>query len=375
MGMKHFGRTAVCALLLLWAAALLHWPGEAAQAARDGLSLCAGVIIPSLFPFFVLASLIVSLGLAEYLGRVLAPCMKPLFGVGGAGSSALAVGLIAGYPVGARTVRELYQRKLVDREEAELLLRFCNNCGPAFLLGAAGAGVFGSTRAGLLLLLCHWLGMFTVGILSGHFRPPQTADKPHIPSIQSVNLFQAFTDAVRSGLESTLNVCAYVVLFNVLLKLLQLSGVLALCTALLCRFGFSQSLAQALVTGLIELSNGISALSVGENLPARLAAASFILGFGGLSVQCQTLAVLDGSGLSSRHEVVGKLLHGLFSALWTGVILHFAPELVPASTLGRHTPALLWLPCAIAGGVWVAFVLLLLHLEKKETGKGGHKRV
>lgn len=375
MGMKHFGRAAVCALLLLWAAALLHWPGEAAQAARDGLSLCAGVIIPSLFPFFVLASLFVSLGLAEYLGRALAPLMKPLFGVGGAGSAALAVGLIAGYPVGARTVRELYEQKLVAREEAELLLRFCNNCGPAFLLGAAGAGVFGSTRAGLLLLVCHWLGMCMVGILFGRFCSAQGSDKPHVPSIQSVNLFQAFTGAVRSGLESTLNVCAYVVLFNVLLKLLQLSGVLELCTALLCRFGLSQTLAQALITGLIELSNGISALSGGGSLTARLAAASFILGFGGLSVQCQTLAILDGSGLSPWCEVSGKLLHGLFSAFWTGLILHFAPQLVPASSFGGSTSAMLWLPCAIAGGVWVAFALLLLHLEKKETGKGGHKRV
>ena len=40
---------------------LLLRPQEAAQAVREGLALCAGTVIPSLFPFFVVVSLLLQL--------------------------------------------------------------------------------------------------------------------------------------------------------------------------------------------------------------------------------------------------------------------------------------------------------------------------
>ena len=92
------GLALLCAVL-----ALMRWPQESMAAARDGLALCGNVIIPSLFPFFVLSSLVVELGMSRYLGRLLEGVMAPLFRVGGACSSALALGFVGGYPVGART--------------------------------------------------------------------------------------------------------------------------------------------------------------------------------------------------------------------------------------------------------------------------------
>lgn len=324
--MKHLQTAVTTALLILWCAALLHWPSQAAQAAHDGLLLSAEVIIPSLFPFFVLASLVVLLGLGARLGRLFSPLMEPVFHVGGAGGAALAVGLIAGYPVGARTVRDLYEAGTLSKNESERLLGFCNNCGPAFLIGAAGSGVFGSTAVGLLLVLCHWLGALSVGVLMGRMAPESHHSRPDLAVIRSVSFSRAFTDAVKSALSSTLNVCAYVVLFSVLLSLLRLSGVLGLCSGLLSRLGLPT--ADAVVIGMIELSNGVAALQ-GGSLSLRLITASLILGLGGLSVQCQTLAVLDGSGLSVRYELWGKLLHGLFAALWTWAILGLFPQAVP----------------------------------------------
>lgn len=95
--------------LLLAAGALVLWPNQAMEAARSGLALCGNVIIPSLFPFFVLSSLVVELGMSRYLGRLLQPVMAPLFRVNGACAAALALGIVGGYPVGARTAISLYQ--------------------------------------------------------------------------------------------------------------------------------------------------------------------------------------------------------------------------------------------------------------------------
>ncbi len=64
--------------------------------------------------------------------------MAPLFRAGGACSSALALGFVGGYPVGARTAIALYENGQCSKTEAERLLAFCNNSGPAFILGGGG---------------------------------------------------------------------------------------------------------------------------------------------------------------------------------------------------------------------------------------------
>ena len=130
------------AALLVCAAALVLFPAQAAEAAKDGLLLCYNVIIPSLFPFFVLSTLVVELGLVSYLGRLLSPLMRPLFRVPGEGATALALGFVGGYPVGARTTLSLYEKGLCTKTEAERMLAFCNNSGPAFILGVVGIGIF-----------------------------------------------------------------------------------------------------------------------------------------------------------------------------------------------------------------------------------------
>lgn len=88
---------------------LLVCSAAAAEAVRQGLLLCARSVVPALFPYFVVSGLFTSLGFAESAGRRLAPVTERLLGVGGAGASAFFLGLLGGYPVGGRTVGQLYR--------------------------------------------------------------------------------------------------------------------------------------------------------------------------------------------------------------------------------------------------------------------------
>ncbi|MCL2081609.1 MAG: hypothetical protein FWH16_05890 [Oscillospiraceae bacterium] len=89
-------------------AGLLFMPRLASQAARDGITLCLNIIVPSLFPFFVLSTLVVELGLARYLGRALENVMRPLFRLNGACAAAVVLGFIGGYPVGDTSKVQLF---------------------------------------------------------------------------------------------------------------------------------------------------------------------------------------------------------------------------------------------------------------------------
>ena len=56
LGKQHIRDLCLALGLLCSALALILWPEEAMAAMKDGLSLCGNVILPSLFPFFVLSS-------------------------------------------------------------------------------------------------------------------------------------------------------------------------------------------------------------------------------------------------------------------------------------------------------------------------------
>ena len=207
--------------LLLCLLALLLFPQDAAQSARAALALCAQTVIPSLFPFFVLSSLLIACGASALLSALLAPLMRPLFGLSGAGAAALALGLCGGYPVGARTAAELVESGALSREEGERLLIFCNNAGPGFLLGICGGAVFTSPRAGAALYLIHAASALFTGILLTRRLPPLSAPfSAGAAPRRSVSLSAALPAAVQGALAGILNVCAFVVFFTVCTRLL-----------------------------------------------------------------------------------------------------------------------------------------------------------
>lgn len=362
--MKHRSMTWLEGAALLGLGGLLVcFPGQSVQAARRGVTLCLDLLIPSLFPFLVLSSLCIQTGLAGALARLVRRPMGRLFGVDG-GSAAFLLGAVGGYPVGPRTLAQLVDRKDCSPREARRLALFCNHCGPAFFLGAAGAGVFGSRRAGLLLLVCHFLAACLLGaglhLLLDRGRPAgQSSRAP----MGRQSLAAALPDCVSSAFQATLNICAYVVLFSVLTALADATGLLpALIRGVetLLPGPHTAVLSRSLLIGVLELSTGTTALREAAQAPGALPLAAFLLGWGGLSVHGQSWAFLKKTGVSPRAYLLAKLLHGLLAALLTGVGMQCFPLSLPtmaaaltAAPVGLLSPRwdLLWL----AVGLYFSF--------------------
>ena len=315
--MKKF-RAALPALALAAAfAALLRFPQEVSAAVTEGLRLSVSVLIPSLFPFFICVNLTSALGLTGVLARVFAPVMRRMFHVSGAGCTAVLCGAAGGYPSGAQCAAALYREGQLSRAEAEYLLLFCNNAGPAFLFGAVGT-VLGIGMTGCLLLWgIHLLSALVIGLVNR----PKEAPNAALPPVQRANASGAVVEAVRSAGQAILQITMFVAAFSVLARLLTMAAAHILpdgvCTVL---------------TGMLELSGGIAALA---NLPIalrwKLALASFFLGFGGLCVRMQTQAVLAPAGLSGCGMLLAKLAQGLLAALITFFLAPLLPETVTAS--------------------------------------------
>ena len=283
--------------LLVW---FLADAGAVRDSVAEALALCARSVVPSLFPFLVASSALLALGCGELAAPWLAGLMEPLFRVPGAGSAALVLGLVGGYPIGARTAAELYASGDLTRQEAERLLTFCNNSNPVFLISVLGVGVFGSVRAGLWLWLIHVCAALLTGLLfRGLGRGRKTV--PPAISFQAPSLPAAFVSSVRDSAGTMLSVCAFVTFFYVLISpLTALPGPWA-----------------ALAVGCGELFS-LTPLLPCDRTGFLLAAGC--AGWGGLSVLCQTAAVLDGTDLSLRPCFLGKLVQGLLSVLLAAVV-------------------------------------------------------
>ena len=295
----------------LWALAaaglavgLLVQAQTAADAVREGIDLCLRAVIPSLFPFFAVSSLLVSLGAADGAGRVLARPFRRLFRCGGAGCAALLLGLVGGYPVGARTAAALVRQGTLTREEGGRLLTFCNNAGPAFAVGVAGVTVFASARVGAYLYLIHIAAALATGLLLCRRGSPSPSAAVPAPAV--TGLAQRLLSAVSDAAAAMGRVCAFVVFALVLLRLAETAT----------------GTWSAPAAGFVELTNGILRLTADR---AGFISAAALLGWGGLSVHCQTAAVLGGSGVSLRWYLPAKAAQSLLSAAMAAAVTGIPP--------------------------------------------------
>ena len=333
-----------CALLLL-----ISLPEVTASAARDGLALCAGVVLPSLFPFFVCSQLFLQLGFAARLSRLLSRPVSRLLRLPVQAGSAFVLGLFGGYPAGTQIACGLYEKKLLTRQEAERALAVCNQAGPSFIFGVLGGAVFGSAAAGAFLYGVQLLSAVLVCRLSGG---PSRWDAAALPAQDSdISFAAAFSESVRRAGLSAMQVCMFVTVFSVLSRFL----LLAIGTWL-------PEQALPLALGVMELSAGCAALGSCD-LPVlwKLCLASALLSFGGCSVLAQSRAVAADAGLQGRLLFPCKLLQAAISA---ALSLLFA-SLLHADTWCVPTALPVSSPVQTAGScVLLACTMLCMYFRK-----------
>ncbi len=258
--------------------------------AAAGVKLCLEVLIPSLFPFFVV-SILLSSSLMGVNFRWLQPLCRPLK-VPSGGEYLVLLGILGGYPTGAQSIAQAQRAGQLSQSDARRMMAFCCNAGPSFLFGI-GARLF--TRGWICWALwgIHLLSAFLVGLMT-----PGNGTKGMVGKPISVSL----PAALKSAVEVMGLVCGWVVLFKVLLTfaqrwflwLLPLPG-------------------QVIFSGLLELSNGCCSMLELENTGLKMLLCSGFLSFGGLCVALQTRSVTV--GVDTSLYLPGKAAQAALSML------------------------------------------------------------
>lgn len=157
------------AALLLLALLLLRHRTAAAAGVVSGIHTCLGTLIPSLFPFILLACLCTNSRAAQVLFRPLSPVMRHVFRLPACAAPAVLLGLTAGYPTGAKITANLYATGKLTREQAARLLCFCTAPGYAFAAAYTGSLLLRSERIGLNLFFACALAPLLLGLTLSRF--------------------------------------------------------------------------------------------------------------------------------------------------------------------------------------------------------------
>ena len=319
---------------------LLIFSSTNLSAVKSGLSLWANSVIPSLFPFFVATELLMHTNIVNQLGFILNKFMKPLFNVCGEGSFAFIMGIISGYPVGAKIATNFRQNNICTKEECERLLSFTNNSGPLFVIGTVGILMFKSTTIGILLFITHFLSSISVGIIfrfwkinkkSNDYMKHSKINNDKYKNVSIKNLGEVMAESITSAISTILLIGGFIVLFANVISILKSSGILnniaLFINPVFKLININTSFCVPLISGFIEITNGIASISsiACKKLSINIILTSFLLGFGGISVLLQVLSITSKTDLSIKPYILGKLLHGILASFYTYIFINIIP--------------------------------------------------
>ena len=320
-----------CASLLL----LIMDTKTAAAGAADGIELCLKVIIPSLFPFFLVTAY-----MNATLSGIAIPGLNALgrqLHIPEGSESILLLGLVGGYPVGAKMIGEAFVQKKLDKRTGQILLGYCNNAGPAFIFGVAGT-IFSSIYVPLLLWLIHMLS----AIITGFILPK--------PKSSAISLKRQTTitipETLSKSIGTSISICGWIIVFKIILS--YLSKYLS---------PFCGKTGMIILSGIFELSNGCLRLLEFDCQSIRFILSSAFFAFGGLCVALQTLSVTG--GLKLGLYLPGKLLQTCFSIIQSILCTFF---LFP----NDHIPVKIILPLFI---ICVLTIILVKSIAEKKLWK------
>lgn len=327
-------------IFCIFTACLVIFSKSNLLAAKDGLILWANNIVPSLLPFFIATELLGYTNVVVKLGKLLNPIMKPLFNVPGIGSYALLMGIISGYPTGAKIVVNLRNDGLCTKEEAERMLAFSNNSGPLFILGTVGITLFSNSTIGFLLLFTHILACLSVGIIFRFWKYKNNSftnssyfnKNTNKEEVSFSNLGDILGKSILSSIKTIVIIGGFVVLFSVILSILKSSNTTYILGKFIYPFlnffGINNfSFATSIVSGFLELTNGVMQVAsiTCKQISVNIIICAFLLGFGGISILLQVYSIIAKSDISIKAYFIGKLLHGILAAFYTFLLITYLP--------------------------------------------------
>lgn len=365
---KYSSLTLISLLILSLMLLMILFPAEVFRASIKGMGIWWDVLFPALFPFFVISELLLGIGIVHFFGMLLDPLMRPVFKIPGIGGFVVAMGFASGYPIGAKLTAQLWDQKLVNREEGERLVAITTSSDPIFLIGAVSIGFFHDAGLAGVLAAAHYSTAMLIGLLM-RFHGRKQASTPLPGALLSeasssqpiwIRAFHAMHEArikdgrplgemlrqaILSSIQLIFVVGGLVVFFSAIMEVLTSAHIMNIfyigINAVLQQFDVPLALSQAVANGIFEVTLGAKAAGgAGAQIPLvyKVAIAAFVLSWAGLSVHAQVVSLLHRTDLRYIPFCISRFAHGIMASI--AVFLLWEPMQSSRSTLAAFVPSI-----------------------------------
>lgn len=275
-------------------------PEQCKNGVISGLVICGKIIIPSLFPFTVCVLFLLRCNISGYL-TPLSNFTRLIFGQNIDMFGVMLLSFIGGYPIGGRLIREMCEQEKISKNNARIMMCYCINAGPAFIVVVVGGGILCSKVAGFVLLISHITTSLIIAIILKRFIRYEKTNKKYN---KHMGFTDAFVSAVSDASSSVIGICSYVILFSAFNNyLLELSNKLSFLKII--------TYITEITTALIQTDN--------------IYIISALLGFGGISIWCQVITEIKKADIQIDLMIFFRFIHAVLSCILTRIILCLFP--------------------------------------------------
>ena len=298
-------------------ALLLKNSSLASSSVKDALKLCSTMLIPSLFPMTVASEIMTNTNAIEKLTSSFSYPISKILGVGKNATVPYFLGLFGGYTSSCKSAVLLYQSGKISKADCESIIALSNIPSLAFMTGFIGIGIFESSTVGWILWIIAVFSTLILGILNNLFHKntscESTYDFPY--TVKKKNISKIIVESIAHSAQAMLIICACVVFFSVLIAVLN---------QYFMHIPLPEN-AKNIILGAFEITKGISTCEKFKIPTSRAIACAFLVGWSGLCVHFQVIALCEDANISFKKYFIFKAIQAPISAAlaWIAFNLNF----------------------------------------------------
>lgn len=262
-------------------------------------------IFPSLFPMFIISSMLISIGIPKFLSNIFNKLFYKLFKSNHYSSFIFFMSMITGAPSNAKYINDLN----LNNNDSEKILLFTYFSNPLFIINTVGNIFLNNKLIGMYMLISHIISNIIIGIIFRNYNICVKINKEDISlkdnlkllnnNINNSNIFSVLFYSIKSAIDILLSIFGIITFFLIFINILGLNKL---------------NIFSIFISGILEMTTGLKLLSLSNlNYNFKIYLSMFFISFGGLSIHAQIFNILNKKKVKYLPFLMARLLHGLIS--------------------------------------------------------------
>jgi hypothetical protein len=246
----------------------------------EGMDLWKKSVFPSVFPIMIISDFILSTNLINIISKIFGKAFNKLFKVSKYASYVFLMSLFSGTPTNAKYIKDLLDNKIIETAEASKILANSLLYNPLLILTITP---FLKTIDRIYLIIFNIIANLIIGLINRNYRC-NILNKEIKP--KNFNLVNSINNAVNISL----------LILGSIITFITINAVIPIN--------------HPLITGLLEITNGINMIKTGNIIyKYQFIFTAILLSFGGLSILTQIKSIFKDTDIDYSLYYKSRIIH------------------------------------------------------------------